>query len=228
MAVNGLEKMKEKILEEARADAAKTVADAQTQADAVKASYDAKIEAMRAETNDRATREVKSILNRAESSAEALKRNTVLSMRGSMIDEAFREALAEIRQMPREEYLALLTSLLATALAEQIEAERVSLELYGEPEEPLPTTYEILLNAEDRAAYGSELIDSVRRSVVNKIPLEAVKKLVLSDKTAPIDGGLVLKYGDIEINCSIAMIFSQIRPGLEAEIEQVLFEEAEA
>ena len=49
-------------------------------------------------------------------------------------------------------------------------------------------------------------------------------KLVLSNDTADIEGGLLLRYGDVEINCSISMLIDSIRSSVEAKVYRALFD----
>ena len=49
------------------------------------------------------------------------------------------------------------------------------------------------------------------------------ERVKLSADTVNIDGGLVLRRGNVEINNSIEAIFSHLRPKLEAEVAKILF-----
>ena len=52
---------------------------------------------------------------------------------------------------------------------------------------------------------------------------ERLNELVLADYVANIDGGVIIRYGDMEINCSLDMIFSRLRESLESEVNKILF-----
>ena len=106
----------------------------------------------------------------------------------------------------------------------RVEDEKVSRELYGEEDAPSTDSYEVILNVRDREKFGKNLIDGVRRRLVGKESIGITQKVVLSASTADIDGGLILRYGDIEINSSVSMLFEQARPSLEAKVSHVLFE----
>lgn len=49
-------------------------------------------------------------------------------------------------------------------------------------------------------------------------------KLSVSDKTAAIDGGFILEYGDISENCSFEALFSAQKEVLQDKIRDLLFE----
>ena len=140
-----------------------------------------------------------------------------------MIDAAFDTAIAEIRAMSDEKYRALLVSLVESAVIGQINAEAAELENYGAEELEVADRYEIVLNRRDREAHGTAVIEGIRRSSIGKLTPEQTEKIVLSDSFADIDGGVMIKYGDMEINCSLSMLFARLRESLEGEVYKLLF-----
>jgi vacuolar-type H+-ATPase subunit E/Vma4 len=38
-------------------------------------------------------------------------------------------------------------------------------------------------------------------------------------------GGFILRYGDLEINCTLEIIVKHARPNMEAEVAKILFNE---
>ena len=49
-------------------------------------------------------------------------------------------------------------------------------------------------------------------------------KLTVSEDTADISGGVIVRFGGIETNCSIDALVRQQRSALATEVAQVLFE----
>ena len=45
----------------------------------------------------------------------------------------------------------------------------------------------------------------------------------VAEETADIRGGLILRYGDIETNCSVKAVISSVRADTESEVVKVLF-----
>ena len=45
----------------------------------------------------------------------------------------------------------------------------------------------------------------------------------VAEETADIRGGLILRYGDIETNCSVKAVISSLRADTESEVVKVLF-----
>ena len=126
--------------------------------------------------------------------------------------------------MTQEGYLDLLLTMLKGAIKRQLKSEQESLALYGE--DITPDVYEVQLNRRDREQFGQALLDTIKRTQVGKISMTVLDKLVLSPVDTRIDGGLVLKCGDVEANCSLSMLLSEVRRNTEVKISQVLFPES--
>lgn len=227
MAMNGLDKITEKILAEAEAEAGRILSEAEAEAGRIRAAYAEKADAIRARVATDAEREGTELVARAKNADAVARRNAILRVRGELVDETFSLTLAAVRSMRAEQYAELLSGLLAAALLEQIEAEESARELYGEEDATAPECYEVLLSASDREKYGEALISSVRTRLSAKVGAGKLDRLVLSRDVAAIDGGLILRYGDIESNCSLELLFAGLRRELEGEVGHVLFDPKE-
>jgi V/A-type H+-transporting ATPase subunit E len=221
--MTGLDKITSRIIADAEADAKKILAEAEASAAGITASYEAKAEEIRASLHADAEREATDIISRAKSAAAMDKRNILLTEKSRLIDGAFSEAKRQILAMPDDKYLELLAKLLTFSLLDQLETERINRELYGETDMPDIEKYEVIVNKSDRERFGKSLIDSARRMVVGKVDRRILDRLVLSDSTADIEGGVILKYGDVESNSSIEMILDSIRNNVEPEVCKILF-----
>ena len=122
-------------------------------------------------------------------------KKTRLAVKQEMVSKSFDLALEEIVSLPAEKYLPFLLSLLKGA-------------------NPAGTE-EIVLNARDRAAIGPQLLEAV-----NALPGMA---MTLSDETADMAGGLLLRRGNVETNCSAELLVEMTRSDLSASLAQVLF-----
>lgn len=220
--MNGIEKITEKILAEAKAAEAAALAEAKQRADGILAEGEQEADEIRDRIADRAAREGESIISRAKSTAAMTRRNTELAVRGELIDEAFAQAFSQISALPTEEYQALLSRLLGDALVEQLRSAAESRALHGDEVEEV-AVYEVLLNPADRRTLGQSLIDETRRSLTGRVDPAELAKLTLSGETVKISGGVILRYGDVESNCSLETIFAQVRADREAEVGRILF-----
>ncbi len=223
MAVTGLEKITEKILAQARAEADAILAEANAEAERIRADYASRAAALREQITEESEREGIELISRAKSASANRKRDLLLQTQSRLIDDVFQGTLEGIKTQGLEAYTDLLVGLLTAALSEQAKAERESRQLYGEEDMPVFDQYEVLLNARDRERCGAALIERVKKTG-GKLPAEMLQKLKLADSTASIDGGLILRCGSIEANCSLSLLFAQLREELEPEVCRVLFD----
>lgn len=224
MALNGLDKITDKIMAEARAEADEILAQAQAECDRISAEYEAKAEQIRKEVSDHAEKVGTDWVTRAKSSAGTQKRNRILSVQSELLNAVFDDTLEEMRDLDVEKYTSLLIGLLTAAMIEQIEAEYTSRTLYGEEDAMQPTSYEVLMNTRDRDRCGEAVLNGTRRKLMGKIPAERLACLTLGARPVEIGGGLILRCGDVESNCSLDMLFAQLRQELEAEVSHALFD----
>ncbi|MCI5513777.1 MAG: V-type ATP synthase subunit E family protein [Clostridia bacterium] len=224
--MTGLERITAKIIAEAESDAAKILEAADDRCAVISKEADEKATAAEKKIAEQTEKKCEDIISRAKSSANMTKRNILLEAESEMIDRAFETARREILNFPKEKYCEILVTFISGSLTGLIETERVNREVYGDteelPEEEQP--YEILLNVDDKAAYGNIILEELRRKVVGKIDSSVLKKVKISDETANIDGGIILRYGNIELNCSISKMINGLRATLEGEIAKVIFE----
>ncbi len=224
MAMTGLDKITKKILAEAEKEAKKILDEASDAARVVESEYREKADAISKDAARETERKIAEMDLRASASVETDRRNRLLEAEGKLVDEVFAAAEATIRAYSEEKMLDFLTGLLAYAMIEQASAEADSVTLYGEEGALLPDTYELILNAKDRTRYGQAMISSVGNKLIGKVPSEKLAKLRLSDKTVGISGGFILRYGDIESNCSFDLLFAELRQKLEIEVSHALFD----
>lgn len=219
--MTGLEKVTGKIIADAEADARVILDRAEAECAAVKEKYAAATEAELEKLREENDRECQSLIIRARSSAAMAKRNALLEARAALLDEAYALAERQIKNMNPEQYLDLLQKMLRSALKNQLAGEEESMRLYGE--DISPAVYEIILNSRDRDTYGETLLPAFRTGYGAKLPETAHAKLRMAAETAPIDGGLVLRCGPVETNCSLAMLMAENRRETEAKVSRILF-----
>ncbi len=224
MAMNGLDKITDKILAQAQEEANAILAAADAECARISSQYANRAAQIKTELSERAEREGTDIVARAKSAAANEKRNLLLQTKSELVDEVFDTTLAGLLSLSDEKYTDLLAGLLTAAMLEQAEAEKISRSLYGEEEAMAPDTYEVLLNTRDRSRVGNGLIEAAKKKLSGKLPAETLARLSLSERTVSIDGGLILRYGDIESNCSLSLLFAQLREEFEVEVSRALFD----
>ena len=224
MAMNGLEKITDKILAEAGAESQKILAEAEEECARIKATYAEKAQAIRLRVADEAEREGIDLVSRSKNGAATQKRNALLRVRGELVDETFDMTLMTLKSQSGEKYTEMLTGLLCAAFLEQMEAEITGRTLYGEEDAIAPERYEVLFNSSDRDRYGAAVLAGARLKLAAKVDAEKLEMLTLSDQTVNIDGGLILRCGEVESNCSLSLLFADLRRELEAEVSRALFD----
>ena len=222
--MTGLEKVTGKIIADAEADARVILDRAEAECAAVKEKYAAATEAELEKLREENDRECQSLIIRARSSAAMAKRNALLEARAALLDEAYAMAERQIKNMNPEQYLDLLQKMLRSALKNQLAGEEESMRLYGE--DISPAVYEVILNSRDRDTYGETLLLAFKTGYGARLPETAHAKLRMAAETAPIDGGLVLRCGPVETNCSLAMLMAENRRETEARVSRILFGDA--
>lgn len=145
--------------------------------------------------------ECEDILSGSRRIAEMEAKKSVLSVKQEMISAAFDAAREEIVNMPRDKYTQFLARMAAEAAASGME--------------------EIVLNARDKAEVGKSVCKAANELLSAK---ETPGKLTVSEDTADISGGVIVRFGGIETNCSIDALIRQRRSGLSTEVAAAMFE----
>ncbi len=217
----GLEKITQKIIDDAQARADAIIASAEQRCREINDACELKKQEIESRIEADAVKEGESIKMRAKSGIAMNRRDSELLLRANLVDQAFSEAQKQILSLEPEQYRNMFSSLLAKVLCERVQSEKDSIRLYGE--DISPAKYEVLMNKKDRDAHGLAIIDGARRAVVGKLTSQTLDKVVLSDNSINIDGGFVIKCGDVELNCSVKTLVEGIRPRFEAEVARILF-----
>ena len=145
--------------------------------------------------------ECEDILSGSRRIAEMEAKKSVLSVKQEMVASAFDAARSEIVNMPRDKYTQFLARMAADAAST------------GEEE--------ILLNESDRKELGKAVCKAANELLSAKgVP----GRLTLSEDTADISGGVIVRFGGIETNCSIDALIRQRRSGLSTEVAAAMFE----
>ena len=145
--------------------------------------------------------ECEDILSGSRRIAEMEAKKSVLSVKQDMISAAFDAAREEIVNMPRDKYTQFLARMAAEAAVSGME--------------------EIVLNARDKAEVGKAVCKAANELLSAK---GTPGKLTVSEETADISGGVIVRFGGIETNCSIDALIRQRRSGLSTEVAAALFE----
>lgn len=221
--MTGIDKITGKIISEAQSDAAAIIAKAQEQCAEIMFEASSDAERIKASLEDKAQKEAENIIARAKSEAAMQKRNILLEARREASDRVFEAAYKEILNLPEEKYCELVSGFIADAILQEIETEKNNVLLYGEENADLPEKYELIFNPSDKEKFSGAILEGVGRIVIGKMSREELSKLVVAKDTASIDGGVIVRFGSVESNCSLKTVFAQLREKMESEISTLIF-----
>jgi V/A-type H+-transporting ATPase subunit E len=195
--MKGTEKIIAHIQADAKAQADAILAQGEQQCAEIRQSYEEKAKERYGEKIRNGVKVCQDNITSVERLNQMEAKKAVLALKQEMVSKSFDKAVEQLVALPQEQYVALLAKLAAQASVTGDE--------------------EIVLNAKDQAAVGSAVVEKVNALVPNG-------KLVLSNETGDFAGGLILKRGSIEANCTIELMVELCRGDMSAQLAKVLFE----
>ena len=198
--MNGIEKISARILADAEAEAAAIRGQAEEKAAQIRAEYDRKLEDEQQRLTLEAQNEAQKQLERGQGAARMAARRQVLEKKQALVDKAFRTAEQQLLSLPEADYTRLCAQLAAQASVTGSET--------------------LIFSEADRARVGE-----AAAALANELLVKAGRpaKLTLDSETRPMRGGVVLKDGLVETNCSIGTMISGLRPALSGKVAACLF-----
>ena len=202
--MTGTDKIKGKILEDAKAKAVAIQEQAEREAAAIKEQALSEADQKRASLLEKAKADGAQLYKRMLAVAGLEGRKELLRTKQEMIDLAFSKAMERICQLPDKEYQKLLETMIVHSAGNE----------YGE----------IVLSEKDCRRVDNQFVENINRG------LAAAGKnvtLTLSEQTISTIGGFILKSGEMEINSTLEIQFSMLRSELEGEVVSILFNKVE-
>lgn len=227
--MNGIEKITGQIDADIQKEIDAISAQAQAQAAEIGAGYDRRAQEQVQATLERGRREAALRRERLGSVAQLEARKLVLSTKQDLVGRAFDLALQKLTELPEADYIALLARL-------AVDASRTGQE-------------QVIFSQRDRARYGKQVVtqanEILARRVAPKLPddltasragaildrvvtgasavLSGTGMLTMAEETRPMAGGLILRDGRVETNCSFEALIRLQQGALSAEVAKVLF-----
>jgi V/A-type H+-transporting ATPase subunit E len=149
---------------------------------------------------EKAERSMAERKQRMLSMAELEGRKTVLTVKQELIEEAFGRAIDKVLSLDPEAYGAFVINLI----------------LQADP----AGDEEVALNQEDRDRLGDGWVKRLNRQLIEN---KKKGEMRIAGETRSIRGGVILKRGRKEVNCSIESVILSKRNQMEAKIASVLF-----
>ena len=133
-------------------------------------------------------------------------RKTILAAKQELVGQAFDLALKKLLELPDQEYISLLAKL-------AVSASRTGRE-------------QVILSQKDRSCYGKQPATMANDMLAKKAGPRAAQTdgmLTLAEESRPMAGGLILRDGKVETNCSFEVLIHLQRDALSAEVARALF-----
>lgn len=200
--MSGAEKLKEKIITEANEQADQVLNEARRRAEQTMARGEQEAASRKKALLEQARAQAEERRRRALTIAELDARKKILTAKEELIEDTFKQALTRLQSMEPGAYQEIIFPMLLHAVQSGKE--------------------EIIVSSQDRKRFTSEFLASVNQALSRQ---GKEGKLTLSKESRKIQGGFILRAGEVEINSSFDSILRMQRDQLEPEVAAVLFNE---
>lgn len=195
--MKGTEKIIAHIQADAKAQADAILAQSELQCAEIRRNYEAKAKERYGEKIRQGVKACQDNIDSVERINQMEAKKSILALKQEMVSRSFDLAREALVRLPEDKYVALLAKLAARASVTGDE--------------------EIVLNAGDKAAVGAAVVEKANALLPGA-------KLSLSSVTGDFAGGLILRRGSIEANCTIELLVELCRGDMSAQLAKVLFE----
>ncbi len=199
--MNGIEKITARIRADAEAECAAIRAESEARCADIRAENERLAQEQYWKLVREGVKDTEQRVQRMGRTARLEAKKSVLTMKQEAVSRAFDRAKAKIAELPEQDYVAFLAREAAEAAVTGQE--------------------EVILSKKDRAAVGAKVVKAANEQLSKK---GIAGVLTLSDETREMTGGLILKQGDIEVNCTVDTLLELSRGELAARVAEVLFE----
>jgi V/A-type H+-transporting ATPase subunit E len=197
--MQGIDRIVSRIMADAAAECAAQQAAAEAEAEALREDYRRRAEALRAEWDAKAEKAAADRESRLQSAAQMEARKAQLAARQELLDEAFGQALEALTMFHVEQSAEFLGKL--AAHASKTGAERI-----------------VLTQAEQK--YRAKVAEIANRRLRER---GKPGDLSVSGEVLDAAGGLLLRDGDVTVNCAYETLIRMQREEMSAEVALMLF-----
>ena len=204
--MNGIEKITGQIDADVQKEIGAALDQARAQAKEIEARYESQAEAQAEAIRRKGEQDAALRRERLVDVARLEARKTLLAAKQDLVGQAFDLALKKLLELPDQEYIALLAKL-------AVAASRTGRE-------------QVILSQKDRSRYGKQAVTMANDMLAKKAgprAAESAGMLTLAGESRPMAGGLILRDGRVETNCSFEVLIHLQRDALSAEVARVLF-----
>ena len=192
--MDGQQKIIDKILSDATHDAGEMLSEALKKAEALVAAKQSEADAEYDISVEEARKAGEEVVRRRLTVADLEVKKLLLSAKKQAVDEAFEESLKKLLALPKEEYTALVGSMIASAADD------------GDV---------VVISENDKNVLTKAFFD--------KISAKIGKKLTLSDTFGNFKGGVMLLGKGVDKNLTFESELALLRDEVEPEVAKIMF-----
>jgi len=149
---------------------------------------------------DKSEADVKAVISRAESAATLQEKKTILDTKQQIISDIIINARKSLAKLPNYEYTDIIIQMVKKYTHNK--------------------AGKLLFSTVDKNRLSVDFDMKLKEALSDK----PEASLTVSEENAPIDGGFLLIYGDIEENCTFDALFSALKEELQDKVNSLLFE----
>ncbi len=199
--MSALEKMQERITQDARAAADEIMRAATAEAEGLLAQAKATAAQRRDEEVARGAARAEEAHRRILTLAELESRRQALATKAALIDEVFSEAARRLTRVEPATYRLYLTETMLSAVRTGDE--------------------EVIMCERDRETPGREVLAEANARLARQGRCASLR---LSETVGDFVGGFILKSGNVEVNCTFDAILAKQREAMLVDVARLLFE----
>lgn len=198
--MTGLDKILKHIEEDAATSAQTIIDKAKEEADRIMANAKEEGQQRCEDIRKQSELDIKSIENRGHSAALLQEKKLILEAKQQIISDIIQKAQDSLLDQPDEDYFNTIINMVV--------------------KHALPHEGKILFSNKDYNRLPEQYEDRINAGLTDI----AGASLTVTEGDADIDGGFILKYGDIEVNCSFDALFFAAKENLQDKVREVLFQ----
>lgn len=200
--MDGINKITERIAAEAREEISALQAETAEKCKAIKDEFSAKAQEEYWRLIGEGTKDCEIQVKRLAGTAEMEAKKSILAMKQETIAHIFDLSVEGLCALPENKYVDFLSKQAAKAAVTGLE--------------------ELVFNAKDKSGCAKAVTKAANELLKNR---GLLPKLTISEKTGSFRGGLMVKQGDIEVNCTVEKLVELSKVELAPQLAELLFAE---
>ena len=199
--MNGIEKITQRLLEDAKAEVLAMEADAKEQCAQIAQQFTKEADDVywRHATAGKKAADLRE--QRLAGTAQLESKKQLLAYKQARVEEAFHRASEYLQNLPEEKYVALLATLVCKGVK--------------------TGTEKLIFSAKDRGQIGKAVTLAANEALSQK---GISGNLSMSEETREIGGGVIITDGNVDLNCSISSLVLAKQDTLAGDIASILFD----